>query len=254
MITICLTYFRSLSLTNLAAALYSVLQQDFDQVKELILFDNNTWDTPRELHDLIDNLQFPIPVRLLSFKHGDLTKTHSWSTNRAVQEVTTPWVFFCRADYLLRFDMLHRCMDVLEAHSADWNGFITGNGCHLHVGIEVCEKVDAWRTYGPNVLKSLLGGVEFNYTSIDAGVWMARRDAFIGVGGLEEGLTSWGHAQTHFQWKMHKAGVEFVRIPQTLFFHPFHGGERDITLAHQQIGGIEFLREMWARYDGPQPY
>jgi GT2 family glycosyltransferase len=79
--------------------------------------------------------------------------------------------------------------------------------------------------------------------------------AFKQVGGLCEELTAWGHAQTHFQWKLHQAGVEFVRVPQVLFYHPHHGGERDIEVAHEQLKqqGLE-IRDLWARYEGVNPY
>src|SRR5258708_2152204 len=98
-------------------------------------------------------------------------------------------------------------------------------------------------------------GTEFDYTLIDAGVWMARKDAFRRVDGMDEGMTAWGHAQTDFQHRLWKAGTEFVRVPETLFWHPFHGGHRDIDVAHAQLvakGGD--LKAMWSRYEGVSPY
>jgi GT2 family glycosyltransferase len=97
--------------------------------------------------------------------------------------------------------------------------------------------------------------VRETYTVIDSGVWMARRAAFWHVGGLDEALAAWGHAQTHFQWKLHTSGVEFVRIPEILFYHPLHAAERDIALAHEQLRGIGIdIHKMWERYEGAKPY
>lgn len=103
MITICCTYFRSLTLANLEAALYSVRRQDFSQVEEVVVLDNNTDDPAGAIEAVIDAQQFPVRVRFLSCKHEDLSRTQSWSTNVAVREARTPWVFCTRADYLLDF-------------------------------------------------------------------------------------------------------------------------------------------------------
>lgn len=82
-----------------------------------------------------------------------------------------------------------------------------------------------------------------------------RKSAWKAVGGMNESLTAWGHAQTDFQYRLWKSGVEFVRIPEVLFWHPAHGGEKDIDLAHRQLaasGGD--LKMMWTRYEGTSPY
>jgi hypothetical protein len=248
-VTICVTYFRSLTLANLAAALYSVKQQDMTFIDSVILVDNATADTEEEIHTVLDEVSFTVPVSLHSFKHGDSTRTHSWSTNRAVELVLTPWVFFTRADYLLTFEAVEKIIAVAGAKPNRWNGFVTGNGCHLNIDVEACE-CTAWRIEGPR-----FSGVEYDYTCIDAGVWLARKDAFDRVGGLDESLTAWGHAQTHFQHKLFQAGTEFVRVPEVLFYHPAHGGAKDLEVAHAQLAqqGVT-IGEMWARYDGPKPY
>jgi hypothetical protein len=248
MITICLTHFRSLTLANLAAALYSLRRQNLSGVKEVVIIDNDTLDTRHEIQVMVDALVFPVPVRVLSFKHGDASKTHAWSTNRAVQEVTTPQVFFTRADYILREDVLARFTS--EARP---NDFVTASGYHLGCDVQTCENT-GWRTVGAKVLWSM-PGVEYDYGIIDTGVWLTSREVFDSVGGLDERLTAWGHAQTHFQHKLFKAGVNFVRIPEVMFYHPAHGGEKDINLAHSQLrelGGD--LKGMWARYHGASPY
>ena len=245
MITICFTYFKSLTLANLAAALYSVRRQDLSRVKEIVIVDNDTADFAHEIRITADTFAFPVPVRVLSFKHGDPSKTHAWSTNRAVREATTPWVLFTRADYLLDFGLVKK----FAQRTPNWNGFITSNGCHLGIGVNECELTD-WRQTGPKFT-----GVEFDYTVVDAGVWMARRDAIVAIGGLDERLTAWGHAQTDFQHRLHMSGVEFVRIPEVLFWHPAHGGEKNIDVAHAQLAGVGGdLKAMWARYEGPRIY
>ncbi|MES2360045.1 MAG: galactosyltransferase-related protein [Gemmatimonadota bacterium] len=245
MITICFTYFRSLTLANLAASLYSVRRQDLSQVREIVLVDNNTDDQIEAVQDVVDRLEFPVPVLVQSVKHGDPTRTHSWSTNLAIRQATASWIFMTRADYLLDFDVVKRFTEAV----AQGDSFVTSNGCHLGEGIAECERSD-WRQHGPR-----FSGITFDYTSIDSGVWMAKKEVIDAVGGLNEGLTLWGHAQTEFQHRLHASGVRFVRIPEVLFWHPAHGGEKDLELANMQLAlaGID-LRECWARYHGTSPY
>ena len=243
-VTICLVYFKSLTLANLDAALHSVRQQDLSCVKELIVLDNNTLDDEVAILDVVESFGFPVPKRVLSFKHGDRTKTHSWSTNIAIRESTTAQVLFTRADYLLRFDTLARMLAVAQ------DAFVVGNGCHLANGVKDCDAT-RWRDIGPQIFT----GAEFDYTEVDAGVYLIHRDAFDRVGGLNEELAAWGHAQTDFQHRLHQAGTAFVRIPEILFWHPAHGGEKDIHLAHQQLAGAGGdLKTMWQRYHGRSPY
>lgn len=256
MITICFTYFRSLALINLEAALFSVQAQDLSNVEKIIVVDNNTYDSVEEIQAVIDLQQFSVPVELLSFKHGDPTRTHSWSTNVAVRAAQTPWVLFTRADYILDFTLIQRFQEIVHTKEYDlhgvWRGFITSNAYHLYVDIGVCEQTP-WRL-DPRILRDL-SGKEEDYTIVDTGVWMSRRDSFNDVDGLNERLSAWGHAQTHFQWKLFQSGVEFVRIPEPLFFHPRHSAEREIEVAHEQLReqGID-LKKMWSRYHGVSPY
>lgn len=252
-ITICCTYYKSLGLANLAAALFSLRQQDLSSVERLVIFDNDTEDLTVDILRTAHALEFPVPLKIVSEKHRDSFRTHSWSTNQASLYAETPWILFTRADYILDFDLMRRFSEIVAAKGEQWSGFITANVHHLNADVNACEQT-SWRVDGPGVLRAL-GGVENDYTEIDAGVCMLRRDVFQAVGGLDEGLTAWGHAQTHFQWKLHIAGFEFARIPEPLFFHPKHAAPRDLALAHAQLAakGVD-LRGMWSRYAGANPY
>lgn len=253
-ITICLTYFKSLSLANLSAALYSVLRQDLSQVEEIVIVDNNTDDgestvryAVNYLLGLIPLVKFMVPVRVLSFKHGDDQKTHTWSANVAVREARTQWVLFTRADYLLDPTLLKKFSELM----ADGR-FVTSNMMHLNVDVAGCEQTE-WRR-NVKMLQTLPGAI-VDYTHIDAGVWMLDRASFDKVGGLDETLSAWGHAQTHFQYKLHRAGVRFVRIPEVMFYHPQHVAPRDMALAHQQLRDLDIdIHDLWARYEGAKPY
>lgn len=253
MITICCTYFKSLGPANLDAALYSVRQQDLSHVAEIVLLDNDTPDAPANIQQIVERHAFPVPVRVLSTKHGNPALTQSWSTNTVVRETSTPWILFTRADFLLDFNLLQEFEAVRRSKPEEWLGFITATMYHFTAGIELCERM-AWRTRGLDVCRDFAGAVA-DYTCIDAGVWMMPRIAFELVGGMDETLTAWGHAQTHFQHKLFKAGVEFVRLPNVWFYHPQHSAKRDIEEAHKQLAtlGVD-LKEMWARYHGPSPY
>lgn len=249
-ITVCFTYFKSLTLANLAAALYSVSRQDLSRVAEIVVVDNDTADSEHSIQSTIDAQHFSVPVRFISLKHGDDTRAQAWSTNATVRQAQTPWVFYTRADYLIDFNMLAKFYAVLDSKPDNWDGFVVSHGCHLGIPVESCEQTN-WRTVGPR-----FHGAEYDYTEIDSGVWMARRDTYDRIGGFDEHLSAWGHAQTEFQYRMHLSGVEFVRIRETLFYHPFHGGARDIDFAHQQLRERTSvpIQTMWERYPGPKFY
>jgi len=249
-ITICFTYFRSLTLANLEAALYSVSRQDLTHVESIVIVDNNTEDTLLDILGVVEKMKFTVPVQLVSEKHGDVTREQAWSTNFTVRHAYTPWVFYTRADYLLDFGILQKFFDVLAGKPIGWDGFVVSNGCHLHVNVQECEQT-SWRANGPRIFH----GVDYDYTEIDSGVWMARRRTYDRVGGFDEKLSAWGHAQTEFQYRMHEAGVEFVRLRETLFYHPQHAGARDMDRAHQQLRdrGLD-IRKLWERYEGAKIY
>lgn len=256
MITVCLVHFRGLTLANLAAALYSVRRQDLSCVKEVVIFDNDSGSSLDEVQELLDVLEFPVPIHLRAVRHGDASKTHAWSTNQAASLAMTPWVLFTRSDYLLHFDLVKRFTEEAHKRAYDhiyrWDGFVTSNGCHLQSTIEVCEQM-RWREVGPQVFN----GVTFDYTSIDSGVWMMRADTFKHARGLDERLTLWGHAQTEFQHRLFGMGVEFIRIPEVMFWHPHHAYAvpKDLSAANEQLASLGLdLKGMWSRYHGVNPY
>jgi len=140
---------------------------------------------------------------------------------------------------------------VVAGKPVGWDGFVVSHGCHLGIGVAECERTE-WRRVGP---APCLHGINYDYTEIDSGVWMMRRDTYDRVGGFDERLAAWGHAQTEFQHRVHLAGVEFVRIPQVLFWHPGHGGAKDMEQANRQLSAVGTdLRLMWSRYHGVSPY
>jgi len=175
-VTVTLTYFKSLTLDHLRASLHSLRKQAFlDRVQELVVVDNDTADTQPEIAAVINETQFPIPTRLLSFKHGDASRTHSWSANAAFREGRTNWTFFTRADYLLDPGMIVRCLQQAAARHPGWDGFVTGDCYWLHTDIAAVEAT-AWRREGAGVLIHLPGAVAA-HSIIDTGVWMTTHAA-----------------------------------------------------------------------------
>ncbi len=243
-ITIAFTYFKSLTMLNFEASLKSVAAQDMDQVESIVIVDNDSPDSLAEIWALVNDIGFKVPVNLLSYKHGDKDKTHSWSANTAVRRAYSPWVFFTRADYLLDPSIVSKFADTMRQHPQSWTGFITSQGKHLDVDVTHCL----------GGLAHLPGSV-IDYTKIDSGVWMTRRDTFESAGGFNENLTAWGHQQTLFQHAIYELGTEFVCLPEVLFYHPLHSAPRDIEVSHKQLWEAGHnIRDLWARHEGAKPY
>lgn len=249
MITLCCTTFAGMSLLSLDAALYSLRRQDFSRVGAVIVFDNNSPVPEADVAAVVRDHNFPVPTSVRSVKHDDDNKTHAWSTNQVVFAAQTPWVFVTRADYLLEFSAVRRFSDV-ALKTPTTPRFVTSYAAWLQDDIAACD-VTAWRHVGP----AALGGMVVDHSAIDAGVWMFDRGMFRRIGGLDEQLSAWGHAQTEFQHRVYKAGVPFTCLSDVLFVHPRHAAERDIDLAHRQLAarGVD-LKEMWERYEGVSPY
>ena len=86
MISLCLVYFRSVTLAHLAAALHAIRRQDLRSVAEVIVLDNNTEDDVDAIRAVVAEADLPVPVCVVSCKHGNPDRTHAWSTNAAVRD------------------------------------------------------------------------------------------------------------------------------------------------------------------------
>jgi hypothetical protein len=249
-VSIVLIYFQSLTLAHLDASLHALARNDLSGLTEIVILDNNTPDPVAQIEAVMARQSWPVPIRLVSLKHGDSTKTHAWSTNTAVRALSTPWVLLSRADYLLSPDAVRLFLE--QRHTPQ---FVVGRYWDVPVFLEQVENTN-WRAEGPSVLQRW--GKEYDHTLIDAGLWMTTRDLFESVGGVDESLTAWGHPQTHFQYKLHQVGVPSYRIPSIVFYHIFHGSvtPRNHGLAKQQVETLGVtIPEMWARYTGADnPY
>jgi hypothetical protein len=251
--TVCFAYFKSLTLAHLEASLLTLAMQDPSNVDEILILDNDTTDPTDDIRRVVDMLRFPVPVKFISIKHGDPTATHAWSTNQLVYGARSRWVFFTRADYLLEADALSSMLDVVARHTPEWDGFVTGDCYHLNPDLTECDAHE-WRERGVGCLRHLPGALA-DYTKIDSGVWLGRTESFRRVEGLDERLSAWGHAQTHFQHKLYQSGTEFVKVPRVLFYHPRHAAPRDLAVAHAQLAEVGAdLRAMWDRHEGVNPY
>lgn len=253
-VTIALVHFKAVTLAHLEASLFSVrMLAGLESVRELVVVDNDTVDSEADILATIAALDFPIQTRLVWSKHGDPSRTHAWSTNEAVRQARAPWVLMTRADYLLHADLLVEMRAAVAQGGDDWDGVVVPDGYHLASDLAACEAV-SWRRDGLDVLRAL-PGVAYDHGIVDSGVWMARRATCERVGGLDERLTAWGHAQTEFQHRLHLAGVPFARVSRVLVHHPRHDGERDLALAHAQLAerGVD-VRAPWVRYHGKAPY
>lgn len=225
-------YFNTLSLDHLDAAWYALSKQRFEGVTAVRFLDNNTPDDKNAIAKVLLRYKMPVPVHIESCKHGDPTRTQSWSVNTSVRSVTTPLVFFTRADYILDFDCLQAFRWEWMQHHPDWRGFVTSYAYHMAydargdqrtIGFRDIEQHD-WRTLGAYILRHAVNGWDVTSSDTDAGVWLMRRADWEAVGGENEGLVAWGLQQTVFQQALHDAGVEIAQIPAYLFFHQHHGG------------------------------
>jgi len=127
MISLCFVHFRTLSLQHLDAAWFSLSKQDFTGVQEVCFLDNNTDDSPAAITAVLDRYPLPVPVFTRFAKHGDPTRTQSWSVNSVCQWAGGPWLFFTRSDYILAFDCLQKMRDqILLRPTWDHRRFVSG--------------------------------------------------------------------------------------------------------------------------------
>ncbi len=239
--SICFVFFRGLTLQHLDAAWYSVSRQDLTNVGEVVFLDNNTEYDEADILGVLG--RYSVPTVYLSEKHGDPTKTQSWSVNRVCKAASFPWIFFTRADYILGFDALWRMRaEVLTRGTWDQRRFVSGWCWQMAYDREAKntpEVVDieqyGWRERGMEALLEHPYGFKFHETDQDAGVWFTKKEYLDEAGWMNEKLTSWGYQQSTFQRALrHKAKVECTAIPAYLFAHQHHYAERDFTKARRE--------------------
>jgi hypothetical protein len=128
-ITVGFIFFRTLRLEHLDAAWYSLSRQDFRGVSQIVFLDNNTPFSQDEITEVLDRYHMPVPVVTYFEKHGDDTRTQSWSCNYIGRTADTRWLFLTRADFLLDDDCLAQFKAQRDAHAQGWRGFVT-SWCH----------------------------------------------------------------------------------------------------------------------------
>jgi hypothetical protein len=244
MIDVAFIYFRTTTLQHLDQAWYSLSKQDFFGVRSVHFIDNNTPDAPVDIEAVVKRYPLSVPVFLHYEKHGDSTKTHSWSINEACRQVSAPWMFFTRSDYLLDFDCLRRFKREVDHRGGNWRGFVTSHcyqmGCdaqlsNTDVFVDLDAKYPTWRTEGPQQFVGKEPAALFHSTDSDAGVWMTSPAWIKQVGGANEQMTSWGYQQSIMQRALRtRAGVEMLAIPEYLFFHLHHAAPRDFAQAQHE--------------------
>lgn len=240
MIDIAFTFFRSLDLTHLDAAWYSVSKQDFSNVGAVYVLDNNTEFSEASIDEVLHRYELPVPVIVITAKHGDTSLTQSWSVNTVVKACEEEWVFFTRADYILAFDCLARLkIEAILRTGAGEKPFVSG-WCWQMAYDREAKNIDAhidieqygWRERGMPALLEHPYAFRFHETNLDAGVWLTQKQWIADAGWMNEGMTSWGYQQSTFQRALvGRAGVTCVALQDYLFAHQHHAAVRDFAKA-----------------------
>lgn len=240
-IDLCLVHFTTLTLTHLDAAWYSVSRQSFRDVARVVVLDNNSGSDRAAVAAILTRYPIPVPIVVEYQTHGDPAKTHSWSVNRMLRDLATaPRVLFTRSDYILAFDALARLRAYDEAHPTE-RLFVSG-WCWQMAYDRDAQNIDAtvdiepydWRRRGMSALLQHPYAFRFHETDLDAGVWFTQRQAVLNVGGLNEGMSSWGFQQSEFQRRLTRSGVRCHAIPDYLFAHQHHYADRDFRRARTE--------------------
>lgn len=236
-IDICFVHFRGLSLAHLDAAWYSLSKQDFSNVAAVRFLDNNSADSPEDIAIVLN--RHPVSsVNVDYAKHSDPRRTHSWSVNHVTRSVPADhWIFFTRSDYILSFDCLAR----LRSAAEDPRLFLSG-WCWQMAYDREARNIDAlvdieqygWRDKGMPALLQHPYAFAFQETHLDAGVWLTSKRNILRVGGMNEGLTSWGYQQSTFQRALVNAGAVCRTLPEYLFAHQHHYAERNFQRAREE--------------------
>lgn len=220
---ICFVHFSTVSLSHLDAAWYALSRQSFNGITRIYFLDNNSPHDPEDIHAVLRRYPIPVPVIFESDKHGDPTRTHSWSMNRVFGMSHEPWVLFCRSDYLMADTLVDKFLSTLATFAGDdWGGFVTSYMVGLPDTPSYLEPTAPWRTEGAQALMLTLGNVLYTLTDADAGVWLTERRLVVASRGWDEALQSWGWQQTIWQRGMRAVGAEIITIPEPLYFHMFH--------------------------------
>lgn len=242
-VSVCFVHFNGgLNLQHLDAAWYSLSKQDFTGVNGVYFLDNNSPQTEEEICGVIDRYPLPVSVREVFNKHGDATKTQSWSVNSVCQWAAGPWIFFMRSDYILSFDCLARMRDeVLGRPTWDQRRFVSGWCWQMAYDREarnVPDNIDieqyGWRERGMPALLEHPYGFKFHETDQDAGCWFTSKDFMAEAGWMNEGLVSWGYQQSTFQRAMRNLGISTSAIQDYLFAHQHHYAVRDFDKAQRE--------------------
>lgn len=237
MLSIVFTFYRTLDLTHLERALYSVSRQEglCELADELVFVDNNTVYEPGEIRSVVE-LYFQEPFVSYHFmKHGDSTRRHSWSANYGIRAARNERVFFTRADYILMEDCLYKM-----AAQAEGLSFVSGWCWQMGYDrqAESTETPPPYEAYGwrTNVryLLQYPYAFEFPETDQDAGVYVTSREAMEKGGWYDEAMINFGYQQSTLQRKMRKAGVKMWAIPEFLFCHQHHEADRDFDRARKE--------------------
>jgi hypothetical protein len=247
-VDICFVHFRSLNLIHLDAAWYSLSRQGFQGVKSVQFLDNNTDDSPEAIQEVLNRYPIPVPVNVEFSKHGDPSRTQSWSVNHVCRDMAEgPDIFFTRSDYILSFDCLQRFRHFIADQPATQKIFASG-WCWQMAYDREAKNIDAnidieqynWRHLGMEALLQHPYAFRFHETHLDAGVWMTRKKYLEEAGWMNEKLVSWGYQQSTFQRFLERNNVRCLAIQDYLFAHQHHYAVRNFDLAsaeYSQHGG-----------------
>lgn len=242
--SICFVFFRGMNLEHLDAAWFSLHKQDFLHVERVYFLDNNTDYTEFEINAVLKRYERADVEYVKEFaKHGDLTRTQSWSVNRVCQmPPLDTWILFTRADYILAFDALKRMRaQVLEQPTWDQRRFVSG-WCWQMAYDREAKNIDAnidieqygWRQRGMPALLEHPYAFRFHETDQDAGVWFTKQSYLAEAGWMNEKMTSWGYQQSTFQRALRGIGITCSAIEDYLFAHQHHYAVRDFAKAQDE--------------------
>lgn len=237
-ISLGLIHFKTCSVDNLRLALRSVASQDLSRVAHLMVYNNDSGISLESIAILLDEeFNHRRFVAIAHDTHGDPTKTHPYSVNRAFATLPGPGIFITRSDYILSPDAIPMAIEEAERMQAEGlKPFVTG----LCYQSAYDRDERAYPDYGDISGKSFeellaLPGHTFGETDQDAGVFLTLKE-YWRLCPLNEKLSAWGYAQSTWQRQLvNEVGVSMRALQRVLFFHQQHGEwDRDHGLARAQ--------------------